>query len=56
LDSLNKFLKVLIDELPNALQPYKRVIHKIELVFGLASPSKAPYRLNQKELEDLKNN
>jgi hypothetical protein len=53
LDSLNKFLKVLINELPDAFPPYKNVDHKIEMVLGLASSSKAPYRLNQKELEEL---
>jgi hypothetical protein len=52
LDSLNKFLKVLINELPNALPPYKEVDHKIEMVFVLASSPKAPYRL-KKELEEL---
>ncbi len=32
LDSLNKFLKVLINELFNALPSYKKVNHKIEMV------------------------
>jgi len=29
LDSLNKFLKVLIDELPDYFPPYKEVDHKM---------------------------
>jgi hypothetical protein len=56
LDSLNKILEVLINELANALPPYRKVVHKIKSVFGLALSSKAPYRLKQKELENLKNN
>ncbi len=48
LDSLNKLSKNLIDELPNALPPYRKVDHKIEVVFGLASPSKASYILKQR--------
>jgi hypothetical protein len=54
LDSFNKFLKLLTNELPNALSPYRKVHHKIELVPRVALPSKAPYRLNQNELEELK--
>jgi hypothetical protein len=53
LDSFNKFSKVLINELLDALPPYREVDHKIKMVLGLASSSKAPYRLNQKELEEL---
>jgi hypothetical protein len=54
LDSFNNFLKVLIDELLNALPPCKKVDHKIEMVVGAASLlSKAPYKLNQKELKEL---
>jgi hypothetical protein len=47
-------LEVLINELPDALPPYKEIDYKIEVVFRSALPSKAPYRLNQKELEKLK--
>jgi hypothetical protein len=42
LDSFNKFSKVLIDELLDALPPYKKVDHKIKVAFRVASPSKAP--------------
>jgi hypothetical protein len=55
LDSFNKILKVLIDELPDALPPYREVDHKIEVVPRSAPLSKTPYILNQKELEKLKN-
>jgi hypothetical protein len=56
LDSLNKFLEVLTNELPDFFPPCKEVDHKIKIVLDLAPPSKAPYRLNQKELEKLKKN
>ncbi len=46
LDSFNKILEVLKDEFLDALPPYKEVDHKIEVVFGMAPLSKAPYRLN----------
>jgi hypothetical protein len=46
-------LEVLIDEIPNSLPPCK-MVDFIEMVPILAMPSKAPYRLNQKELKELK--
>jgi hypothetical protein len=42
LDSFNKISKVLINELPNAFPPYKKVDRKIEVVLGLILSSKAP--------------
>ncbi len=42
LDSFNKFLEVLIDELTDALLPCKEVDHKIEAVFGVALLSRHP--------------
>jgi hypothetical protein len=56
LDSFNKFLEVLTDELPDALPPCREVAHRIEVVLSLALPFKAFYRLNKKEQEELKNN
>jgi hypothetical protein len=53
LDSLNKFSKVLTNELLDALPHYREVGHKIKMVPGMALSSKAPYRLKQKELEEL---
>jgi hypothetical protein len=52
LDSFNKFSKVLTNELPNALPPCKEVNHKTKMVPSLIPPTKAPYRLNQKELKE----
>jgi hypothetical protein len=51
LDSFNKFLEVLTNELPDALPPCREVDHKIEVVLSLALPFKAFYRLNKKEHE-----
>jgi hypothetical protein len=45
---------VLRYKLFNFLPPYKKVDDKIEVVFGLALPSKSPYKLNQKKIEELK--
>ena len=42
------------EDLPNELPPRREVDHKIEVKPGTEPPSKAPYRLNQKELEELK--
>jgi hypothetical protein len=53
LDSPNKILEVLTNEFPNALLPYRKVDHKIEVVLGSSLLFKAPYRLNQKKLEEL---
>jgi hypothetical protein len=53
LDLLNKFSKILINELPDALPPYKEADHKIKVVFKAALPSNTPYRLNQNELENI---
>ena len=48
------FGDVLTEELPDELPPRREVDHKIELVPGAAPPSKAPYRMNQRELVELK--
>jgi hypothetical protein len=53
LDSFNKISEVLTDKFPDALPPYKEVDHKIEMVHGATLPSKAFYRLNQKQVEKL---
>ena len=42
------------EDLPNELPPRREVDHKIEVKPETESPLKAPYRLSQKELEELK--
>lgn len=51
---LAKYKDVLTNELPKKLPPRREVDHKIEVIPGAEPPSKAPYRLNQKELMELK--
>ena len=51
---LHGFSNVLTDELSLELPPKREVDHKIELVLGAKPQNKAPYRLNQVELKELK--
>ena len=51
---LGKYKDVLTNELFQELPPKREVDHKIEVIPGSEPPSKAPYRLNQKELLELK--
>jgi len=51
---LGKYKDVLTNELPKELPPRREVDHKIEVLPGAEPPSKPPYRLNQKELMELK--
>ncbi|KAL3682840.1 hypothetical protein R1sor_000862 [Riccia sorocarpa] len=51
---LSEYSDILTDELPEELPPMREVDHKIELVPGSNPPSKAPYRLNQPEMLELK--
>jgi hypothetical protein len=53
-DSLNKILNILMNESPNFLPPYRAFDHKVKVVPQSTPPSKAPYRLNSKELKKLK--
>jgi len=43
-----------MNDLPKSFPPYKKVNHKIEMALSSTLLSTAPYRLNQKELEELK--
>ncbi len=54
LEIINNFLDILMDDLPVILLPNKDVNHKIEVHLGSTPPAKAPHRLNQKRLEELK--
>ena len=51
---LDEFRDVLTNELPEDLPPVREVDHKIELVSVAESQNKAPYRLNQNKLVELK--
>lgn len=51
---LSEYEDVLTDELPLELPPSRQVHHRIDLIPRAKPPSNAPYRLNQKELVELK--
>ena len=51
---LKRYQDVMPEDLPNELPPRREVDHKIEVEPRTEPPSKAPYRLSQKELEELK--
>ncbi len=53
-DSLNKLLNILMNKSHNSLPPYKEFDHKMKVVLESTPPSKAPYRLNSKELQNFK--
>ena len=42
------------EDLPNKFLPKREVDHKIKVKRKIEPPSKAPYGLSQKELEELK--
>jgi hypothetical protein len=51
---LEEFPDVMFEELPEILPPRRRVDHAIEVVPGVAPPTKAPYRMSHEELKELK--
>ena len=53
-DVLKKYQNVMPEDLPNEWPPKQEVDYKIEVKSGTEPPSKTPYRLSQKELEELK--
>ena len=53
-DVLKRHQDVMPEDLHNELPPKREVDHKVEVKPGTEPPSKSPYRLSQKELEELK--
>ncbi|KAL0415947.1 UNVERIFIED_CONTAM: Transposon Tf2-12 polyprotein [Sesamum latifolium] len=51
---LKEFEDVMPDELPRKLPPNRAVDHEIELVPGTKPPARAPYRMSQPELVELR--
>ncbi|KAL2630556.1 hypothetical protein R1flu_015242 [Riccia fluitans] len=51
---LGEYLDVLTEELPTELPPQREWDHRIEVKLGSEPPSKAPYRLNQLKMLELK--
>ena len=53
-DVLKRYQDVMPEDLPNELPPRQKMDYKIKVKPGTEPPSKAPDRLSQKELEELK--
>ncbi len=51
---MEEFLDVMLEDLPKDLPPRRRVDHAIEVMRGVAPPSKAPYQMSHEELKELK--
>jgi len=51
---LEEFPDVMPKELPEDLPQRRQVDHAIEMMLGVAPPTKAPYRMNHEELKELK--
>ncbi|KAL1914349.1 uncharacterized protein VTP21DRAFT_8988 [Calcarisporiella thermophila] len=51
---LNEFKDVFPESLPAGLPPQRAVDHRIELIPGTEPPARAPYRMSQPELQELK--
>ncbi|XP_022852267.1 uncharacterized protein LOC111373903 [Olea europaea var. sylvestris] len=49
-----EFEDILLEELPKKLSPRKTIDHEIELIPGAKPPARAPYRMSQPELEELR--
>jgi hypothetical protein len=52
---LENFVDIVVDELPNSLQPIRSINHHIDLIPGASLPNKAAYRLTPQENEEVKN-
>ena len=50
---LEQYRSLFAAKLPNKLPPKRNIDHKIELIEGAQPPSRAPYRLSNKELEEM---
>jgi len=49
-----EFPDVMPEELPQDLPSRRRIDHAIEVISGMAPPTKAPYRMNHEELKEFK--
>jgi hypothetical protein len=50
---LDEFIDVMLEEMIDEL-PLKILDHAIEVMLGMAPPTRAPYRMNHEELKELK--
>ena len=51
---LDDYVDIIVDELPNALPPVRRISHHIDLIPGSSLPNKEAYRLTPQENEEIK--
>ncbi len=51
---LKEFPDVMPEKLPDELPLRRQVDHAIDVMPGVAPPTKAPYRMNHEELKELK--
>jgi hypothetical protein len=52
---LEKFVDIVVDELPHSLPPIRSINHHIDLIPGASLPNKTSYRLTPRENEEFKN-
>jgi hypothetical protein len=52
---LEKFVDIVVDELPHSLPPIRIISHHIDIIPGAILPNKQVYRLTPRENEELKN-
>jgi hypothetical protein len=51
---LEKFVDIVMDDLPCLLPPIRSIIHHIDLILGASLPNKEAYRLTLQENEEVK--
>jgi hypothetical protein len=51
---VKEFEDIMPEELPKKLPPRRAIDHEIELIPGAKPPARAPYRMSQPELEELR--
>ena len=51
---LKQYADVMPPELPKTLPPRRDIDHKIELLAGMVAPAQAPYRMDPKELVEIR--
>ena len=51
---LEKFVDIVVDELPHSLPPIRSIIHHIDLIPRASFPNKVAYRLTHRKNEEVK--
>jgi hypothetical protein len=54
-EMFDKFVDIVVDELPHSLPPIKSMSHHIDLIPGASFPNKTTYRLTPQDNEKVKN-